>query len=108
MQLCLPPLCSAPLLPLENTGSSHHIPAPPPPRPAPRGLLLLRTSPFQPLPQFIMLHTFVSFACLSSVSSPKSPSAQRQVLALFPEKAMATHSTTLAWIIPWMEEPGRL
>ena len=24
------------------------------------------------------------------------------------EKAMATHSSTLAWIIPWMEEPGRL
>ena len=25
-----------------------------------------------------------------------------------PEKAMAPHSTTLAWKIPWMEEPGRL
>ena len=25
-----------------------------------------------------------------------------------PEKAMATHSSTLAWKIPWMEEPGRL
>ena len=24
------------------------------------------------------------------------------------EKAMATHSSTLAWKIPWMEEPGRL
>ena len=24
------------------------------------------------------------------------------------EKAMATHSSTLAWSIPWMEEPGRL
>ena len=24
------------------------------------------------------------------------------------EKAMATHSGTLAWKIPWMEEPGRL
>ena len=32
-------------------------------------------------------------------------------LALFSfllEKAMAPHSTTLAWKIPWMEEPGRL
>ena len=31
---------------------------------------------------------------------------------LFPrnlvEKAMATHPSTLAWKIPWMEEPGRL
>ena len=24
------------------------------------------------------------------------------------EKGMATHSSTLAWRIPWMEEPGRL
>jgi len=24
------------------------------------------------------------------------------------EKEMATHSCTLAWKIPWMEEPGRL
>ena len=24
------------------------------------------------------------------------------------EKAMATHSSTLAWKIPWMEEPGTL
>ena len=26
----------------------------------------------------------------------------------FLEKAMATHSSTLAWEIPWMEEPGGL
>ena len=26
----------------------------------------------------------------------------------YQEKAMATHSRTLAWKIPWMEEPGRL
>ena len=24
------------------------------------------------------------------------------------EKAMATHSSTLAWKIPWTEEPGKL
>ena len=24
------------------------------------------------------------------------------------DKAMATHSSTLAWKIPWTEEPGRL
>ena len=27
---------------------------------------------------------------------------------VFPEKAMAIHSSTLAWKIPWTEEPGRL
>ena len=26
----------------------------------------------------------------------------------FSEKAMATHSSTLAWKIPWTEEPGRV
>ena len=27
---------------------------------------------------------------------------------LSPEKAMAPHSSTLAWKIPWMEKAGRL
>ena len=27
---------------------------------------------------------------------------------LYSEKAMAPHSSALAWKIPWMEEPGRL
>ena len=26
----------------------------------------------------------------------------------FSEKAMAPHSSTLAWKIPWTEEPGRV
>ena len=30
------------------------------------------------------------------------------VYANLPEKAMAPHSSTLAWKIPWMEEPGGL
>ena len=29
-------------------------------------------------------------------------------LGLFAEQAVATHSSTLAWNIPWTEEPGRL
>ena len=29
-------------------------------------------------------------------------------LGHFSEKAMAPHSSTLAWKIPWMEEPGGL
>ena len=32
----------------------------------------------------------------------------RQLLYFSPEKAMAPHSSTLAWKIPWMEEPGGL
>ena len=27
---------------------------------------------------------------------------------MFVEKAIATHSSTLAWKMPWTEEPGRL
>ena len=29
------------------------------------------------------------------------------VLVCISEKAMATHSSTLAWKMPWMEEPGQ-
>ena len=32
---------------------------------------------------------------------------QQQQQCLLVEKAMATHSSTLAWKIPWAEEPGR-
>ena len=28
--------------------------------------------------------------------------------ALFTEKSLATHSSTLAWKLPWMKEPSRL
>ena len=31
-----------------------------------------------------------------------------QCLRYSMEKAMAPHSSTLAWKMPWMEEPGRL
>ena len=31
-----------------------------------------------------------------------------QTLVLYLEKAMAPHSSTLAWKIPWIEKPGRL
>ena len=31
-----------------------------------------------------------------------------RLLLLNPEKAMATHSSTLTWKIPWTEGPGRL
>ena len=45
-----------------------------------------------------------------SISLPPAErrGVQRQVLEQGVEKAMAPHSSTLAWKIPWMEEPGRL
>ena len=30
------------------------------------------------------------------------------ISCIVPEETMATHSNTLAWKIPWMEEPGGL
>ena len=32
----------------------------------------------------------------------------KALLSFSPEKVMAPHSSTLAWKIPWTEEPGRL
>ena len=34
--------------------------------------------------------------------------AYKHILDIFMEKAMIPHSSTLAWRIPWREEPGRL
>ena len=51
----------------------------------------------------------------SSVSSPaglmtslNTSGPNNECLSLITEKAMAPHSSTLAWKIPWTEEPGRL
>ena len=40
---------------------------------------------------------------------PKTREFQKNICFCFiPEKAMAPHSSILAWRIPWTEEPGRL
>ena len=36
------------------------------------------------------------------------PCKIRSMYVVVSEKAMAPYSSTLAWKIPWMEEPGRL
>ena len=49
--------------------------------------------------------------CKSSLPSWSQLVPSRLLLlfiASYLEKAMATHSSTLAWKIPWTEEPGRL
>ena len=53
------------------------------------------------------------FSVIVIITTWKSESGkqlfQRWHLIIFTlEKAMATHSSTLAWKIPWTEEPGRL
>ena len=37
-----------------------------------------------------------------------SPTSELPIRTLYVEKAMALHSSTLAWKIPWTEEPRRL
>ena len=50
--------------------------------------------------------------CLKNSSSAKVEIylklKYKYILIWYMEKAMAPHSSTLAWKIPWMEEPGRL
>ena len=53
----------------------------------------------QPHPIMQVIHS-LSLLLLNCLLTPPRTSAL--------EKAMATHSSTLAWKIPWMEEPGRL
>ena len=43
------------------------------------------------------------------IASLRGPSVKvSQSYTSLTEKVMALHSSTLAWKIPWMEEPGRL
>ena len=67
-----------------------------------------------------LLHRQPSFHCVLMKGASlvaqivKSPPAMRETRVQSLgwedplEKEMATHSSTLAWKIPWMEEPGRL
>ena len=63
------------------------------------------------LPEFTQIHVHrVSDAIQPShpLSSPSPPPPIWMVPDNYSEKAMAPHSSTLAWKIPWVEEPGRL
>ena len=45
---------------------------------------------------------------MTSVRFQGKPFSMTVIQVYAPEKAMATHTSTLAWKIPWTEEPGRL
>ena len=57
-------------------------------------------SPFQP-------SRLIQSSCLSFLSHTANPH-WLSILHMVMEKAMAPYSSTLAWKIPWTEEPGRL
>ena len=65
---------------------------------------------FQNFPQFVVIHTVKGFGIVNKaevdVFLELSCFLDDPVGVV--EKVMATHSSTLAWKIPWMEEPGRL
>ena len=62
---------------------------------------------------YIYIHVFSQIhMCVSSDGKESACNADTQVQSLGREdpleKGMATHSSILAWRIPWTEEPGRL
>ena len=59
------------------------------------------------LGRFIPRYLILFIAIVNGIDSLISLS-YFSLLVYRTEKAMAPHSSTLAWKIPWMEEPGRL
>ena len=45
---------------------------------------------------------------MNSKIKPVNPKWNQPWIFILTEKAMTPHSSTLAWKIPWMEEPGKL
>ena len=58
------------------------------------------------LPGYSLIKTWLSIAHNGKVGNKYY--IKLSDVDLFSEKAMATHSSTLAWKIPWTEEPGGL
>ena len=52
----------------------------------------------------LLTHCSVAYAAVYGFT----PTNFNDFLETLLEKAMAPHSSTLAWKIPWMEEPGGL
>ena len=56
----------------------------------------------------VLHHFTLLLAEMSAPGAGQGLPAFGRVSAGWVEKAVAPHSSTLAWKIPWMEEPGRL
>ena len=69
--------------------------------------LFTHSHPLAPGNQFSILY-FYEFYFYFQDSIYKWNHAVFVLLCLASEKAVAPHSSTFAWKIPWMEEPGRL
>ena len=62
-----------------------------------RNILVPKSPPYSPPLELLCILVYPYLRSIYLVS-----------LGLIVEMAMAPHSSTLAWKIPWMEEPGRL
>ena len=71
---------------------------------APSWTSLASTPPPHPIP--LGYHRIPRWAPCATLQLPTGYFIHGSVYVS--EEAMATHSSTLAWKIPWMEEPGRL
>ena len=61
----------------------------------------------------IHIHYYIKGASLVAQKVKRLPAVQETPVQLLGqedplEKEMETHSSTLAWKIPWMEKPGKL
>ena len=61
---------------------------------------------FKNFSQFVVIHTVKGFGIVNSFGTEIDIFSE--LSCFFEEKAMATHSSNLAWKTPWTEEPGRL
>ena len=57
---------------------------------------------------FFNVYLFIFWPCQTAYGILVLQPGIKPVLHTLEEKEMATHSSTLAWTIPWTEEPGRL
>ena len=63
--------------------------------------------------EFLYLYCFISWTCFVAQTVKRLPTIRETQVQLLGredplEKEMATHSSILAWEIPWTEEPGGL
>ena len=70
----------------------------------------LEWNPGSALPGYMTLMTILNFSELGflHISSSCTWIRVTEIYRAYMEKEMATHSSTLAWKIPWTGEPGRL
>ena len=63
---------------------------------------------FIPLPSLLLINTYQFSKVCPGLMKKYSDIEKMYIYLYIYEKVTAPHSITLAWPIPWIEEPGRL